>query len=328
MSKQMLAVVKDNGKTELRHVPAPELRGEQELILRVMKAGICRTDLLAANNEIDTSPTLVLGHEFSGVIEAVGKNPYKLKEGERVAVNPVTPCHQCERCRAHDETNCLEPTFLGLKLDGGFAEYVRLAPALVYRLPKSLTFLEGAYAEPVAAGLAVLKTGLHREEKGLVCGTNRIARLIQRILFAAGFRTVHCADAVQRPLLADGQYDFAIETEPTSQNFNMMLSAIRHRGKIILRSRVHRHVEFPLQAALPKEPVIHVVHYGPFQDAVNLLASRTIELRDLFGRQYPLESFADAFADARSGEATKLFLVIGPDEPPRRREGIDTQPAI
>jgi threonine dehydrogenase-like Zn-dependent dehydrogenase len=313
MAKQMLAVVKDAGKTQVRQVPTSELRDPQELIVRVMKAGICRTDLLAAGNEIDTAPTLVLGHEFSGVIEAVGKNPHRLKEGDRVTVNPIGPCRRCERCQAGDATNCMDPAFVGLQQDGGFAEYVRLAQAAVVKLPAKVSFLEGAYAEPIAAGLAVLKAGIRPEEKGLICGTNRIAKLIQRLLFAHGFRSVECVDAAQGPRAAPGQYDFAIETDPTPQDFAMMLQAIRRRGKLILRSRVHRHVEFPLQAALHKEPVLHVVNYAPFEETVGLLASHAVELADLFGRQYPLGSFAEAFADARNGEAKKLFLAIGPE---------------
>ncbi len=313
MARQMLAVVKDGGTTELRQVPAPEVRQPGELVVRVMKAGICRTDLLAAEGQLDTAPTLVLGHEFSGVIEAVGKNPHRLRAGDRVTVNPVGACGNCEQCQAGDRTNCMEPRFLGLRVDGGFAEYVRLTADAVIKLPNRLSFTEGAYAEPVAAGLAVLKAGIRPEDTGLICGTNRIARLIQRILFARGFRAVECVDPAAGPRLGPGRYDFAIETDPSPRDFAMMLGAIRRRGTIILRSRLHRHIEFPLSAALHKEPVLQVVNYGPFGDAVDLLASRALELGDLFGREYPLEDFAAAFADARNGEAKKLFLAVGPD---------------
>ena len=312
MVQQMLAVVKQDGATEVRQVPVPSVQGPDELVVRVMQAGICRTDLLAADNRLPTNATVILGHEFSGVIQAAGAQVRRLREGDRVAVNPIGACKACPRCRDNDETNCFDPVFLGLRRDGAFAQFVRVPQTEVFKLPESLPFAYGAYAEPVAAVLAIFNAGIRPDERGLVCGTNRIAKLVERILRAKGFEAIECADAPEGLRAPAGGYDFAIETSPTPRHFAMMLQAIRPKGKIVLRSRVHQHVEFPLQLALPKEPVIHVVNYGSFQEAVDLLAARAIDLDDLLGRQYPLEAFAEAFVDARANEASKLFFAIGP----------------
>jgi threonine dehydrogenase-like Zn-dependent dehydrogenase len=311
MTRQMAAVVKAGGKTTLREVPVPVVRSPEELIVRVMEAGICRTDLLAADNGIETSETLILGHEVSGIVEASGNGASTLREGDRVAVNPIGPCRRCERCAGGDESNCLTPTFLGLRRDGAFAELVRVSRDELFKLPDSLPFAHGAYAEPVAAVLAVLNAGIRPEERGLICGTNRIARLLQRVLAAKGFGVVECAEALEDLREPAGRYDYAIEVSPKSDHFHMMLQAIRPRGKILLRSRIHEEVTLPLHQALPKEPVIHVVNYGSFQEAVDLLASRAIDVTDLLGPRYPLSAFAEAFAAAKSTEANKVFFSIG-----------------
>src|SRR4029077_17070833 len=186
----MRAIVK-NGKTvSLGTIDNPMVERDDDVVVRVQSAGLCRTDVFVADGVIRTRDPLVLGHEFSGVVEAVGAGVSRAKAGDRVAVFPVIACGACRECRAGRADLCQRPSMLGLESDGAFAELVKIPERAVFPMPDALPFRHGAYAEPVAASLAVRKPGSRPEKKGLVYGNNRIAELTLRILEAYDFADV------------------------------------------------------------------------------------------------------------------------------------------
>jgi L-iditol 2-dehydrogenase len=96
----MKAIVK-NGKTvSLGTVENPMVERDDDVVVRVRSAGLCRTDVFVADGVIRTRDPLVLGHEFSGVVEAVGAGVSRAKAGDRVAVFPVIACGACRECRS------------------------------------------------------------------------------------------------------------------------------------------------------------------------------------------------------------------------------------
>ena len=173
----MKAIVKNAGAVSLGIIENPTVERDDDVVVRVRSAGLCRTDVYVADGVIRTRDPLVLGHEFSGVVEAVGASVSRAKAGDRVAVFPVIACGACRECRSGRANLCQRTSMLGLESDGAFAELVKIPERAVYPMPDALPFRHGAYAEPVAASLAVLKSGIRPEEKGLVYGDNRIAEL-------------------------------------------------------------------------------------------------------------------------------------------------------
>src|ERR1700719_3534499 len=224
MESPMRAIVK-NGKTvALGTIENPLVERDDDVVVRVRSAGLCRTDVFVADGVIRTRDPLVLGHEFSGVVEAVGSGVSRAKAGDRVAVFPVIACGVCRECRGGRSDLCQRTAMLGLESDGAFAELVKIPERAVYPIPEVLPFRHGAYAEPVAASLAVLKSGIRPEETGLVYGENRIAELTLRILEAYGFADVRVlqpqGEAVRE--LAD-TFDFVIETLATTETLSDIL---------------------------------------------------------------------------------------------------------
>ena len=114
-------------------------------------------------------------------------------------------------------------------------------------------------------------------------------------------------------MLPDGQSDFVIETEVTTETFGEMVRLVRPRGRIVLKSREHRPFHVCLRDLLPKEPVIEAVHYGDFATAVRLLAEEAVRVDDLIGPCYPLKDFQRALDDACRAETCKVFLLPGDD---------------
>jgi threonine dehydrogenase-like Zn-dependent dehydrogenase len=305
----MRAIVK-NGKTvALGTIDNPLVERDDDVVVRVRSAGLCRTDVFVADGVIETRDPLVIGHEFSGVVEAVGAGVSRAKTGDRVAVFPVIACGACRQCSAGRADLCQRTSMLGLESHGAFAELVKIPERAVYAMPDALPFRHGAYAEPVAASLAVLKSGIGPEEKGLIYGANRIAELTLRILEAYGFADVQVMQPTSEAArdLA-GEFDFVIETLATTETLSDILDMTRPGGRIVLKSRRYQPVSLCVARCVKKEVTFSAVNYGDFGESLRLLAERRIQVDDLFGENYPMEAFERMLEAGRSGESLKLFL--------------------
>jgi NAD+-dependent secondary alcohol dehydrogenase Adh1 len=146
----------------LEQVPAPELESEDDVIVRVAGAGVCRTDLHVQDGSLeglipDARP-LILGHENAGWVEAAG-SPDAPAEGTPVLVHPLRTCGECAACRLGQDMFCATGGFSGLWADGGFAELLKTSRSALVVLPEGSDPVEFApYAD---AGL----TAYHAAKK-------------------------------------------------------------------------------------------------------------------------------------------------------------------
>jgi threonine dehydrogenase-like Zn-dependent dehydrogenase len=183
----------------------------------------------------------------------------------------------------------------------------------VHRLPDSVDFRRGAYAEPVAASIAVLHSGIEPHERGLIFGRNRIAELTLRILRSRGFTAVEIWEPAPGEALESRAcaYDFVIETVASAESFAVILELLRARGRFVLKSRKQQPVPLNIARAVQKEIFFSSVNYGDFDDALALLAGEALAVEDLFGQSHPLDDFEAVFAAGERGEALKLFFEPG-----------------
>ena len=307
----MKAIVKSENGVQLKETPLPTLKAD-DVLIKVKAAGLCRTDIYVADDIIESRTPLILGHEFSGIVEATGEAVQSIKPGDHVTATPLLPCGHCTECARARPDICQNTTMLGVSCDGAFAEYISVPAQTVFRLPTSLPFLQGAYSEPVAASLAVMKSGIQADQKGLIYGENRISQLTLAILDAYGFKNVEMVkpfDADQVSLRRN-TYDFIIETLVTSQTMCDMQDMVRPGGKIILKSRKHQPVAININRAVLKETTFSSVNYGDFADGIALMADRKLEVDGLFGRSYGFDDYREMFEAGRLGESKKLFLVM------------------
>lgn len=141
-----------NHTFEVREVPMP-VPGPGEVVVRNAVCGVCGTDVHIYHGEpgsADVNPPGVLGHEYSGVVEAVGEGVTALKPGDHVTVDPNIYCGQCEHCRDGKKQLCEHMEAIGVTRDGGFAQFSLVPEAQAFLLSKDLPLEFGAMAEPVA----------------------------------------------------------------------------------------------------------------------------------------------------------------------------------
>ena len=141
--------------------PVPEI-GDDDVLVRVMAAGICGSDIgrwiTCPSTEPFTSSPYVGGHEFSGEIVDIGKNVTRWKVGDRVVSdNSAQACGVCVACARGDYLNCNSRKAIGYApYDGGFAEYVRipgkilqLNPCSLMKVPEGISYDEASILDPV-----------------------------------------------------------------------------------------------------------------------------------------------------------------------------------
>ncbi|MFC1934389.1 zinc-dependent dehydrogenase [Chloroflexota bacterium] len=152
-NRMRVAMWYNNRDIRVEEMPIPQI-GPGELLVRVEASGICGSDVMEWYR-IDRAP-LVLGHEISGQIVAVGEGVERYKEGERVSAAHHVPCNTCHYCLSGHHTVC--DTLRQTNFDpGGLAEYIRL-PAInvdrgVFLLPNEVSYEEATFIEPLACVL-------------------------------------------------------------------------------------------------------------------------------------------------------------------------------
>ena len=176
--------------------------------IKVAWTGICGSDLheylagpifapvgKAHKLSHDMAP-IVLGHEFSGEIVEVGSGVTRVKPGDRVVVEPILSCHQCEACRAGKYNLCADMGFHGLSGGGGgFASYTVVDENMVHKMPDSLSWEQGALVEPAAVALhAVRMSRLKAGDKAAVFGAGPIGLLVVEALRAAGAAEIYVVE--------------------------------------------------------------------------------------------------------------------------------------
>ena len=177
------------------------------------------------------------------------------------------------------------------------------------RCPPGLTPEQGAYAEPVAASLAVGQAGLDPAGRGLLYGGGRIAALTHRILEAVGLGRVTWVEALEAlEDMPSARFDWAIETHATARSLQALMRAVAPGGTIVLKSRPAAPVPLDLQRAVRQAITLRAVDYGPYDRALELMASGALAVDDLFGPVHHPRDFAAVFARLRQDESTKHFF--------------------
>jgi len=199
LPKTMKAMVfYEPNKMELVEVPVPKPK-KHEVLLNVKSVGICGSDVAyyfgkSSLETEDGKGPLVLGHEYTGQVVAVGAEAAQngFKVGDRVVANPVQACRKCKWCKQQLSNVCTgEKRVLGVSVDGGFAEYSLSDYRWTVKLAKNVTYDQGALTEPLACGLyAANNLNIEPGQNVAVFGPGPIGLMMVQILKFRGAKKV------------------------------------------------------------------------------------------------------------------------------------------
>jgi len=176
------------GRIAVREVATPEPAPGQVRV-RVQRCGICGSDLHCFRGH-SPLPEACPGHEMSGIVEVLGSGAKGVKEGDRVAIEPLRRCGRCRHCQSGNYHLCGRLALFGVSLAGGMASQIVVPDYTVFPLPAALDFELGALAEPTAVAIHAARLGgVGPGSRVLVLGAGTIglvAAAAARRLGAAG----------------------------------------------------------------------------------------------------------------------------------------------
>jgi L-gulonate 5-dehydrogenase len=190
-----VAVVKPH-QFEIREVPLPELKNENEVLIRMKSAGVCGSDyhLYHGKNPNSTYPRIP-GHENAGIIEKAGKEVRNVKPGDHVIVDLISACGECYQCKIGRKNVCETVKVRGSGADGGWREFFTAPSHEVYKISGAVPWENAALVEPYAIGAHSTNRGrIVPEDIVLILGTGTIGSIILQTCLAKGCKTVICAD--------------------------------------------------------------------------------------------------------------------------------------
>jgi L-iditol 2-dehydrogenase len=338
-------------------VPPPPAPPPGHIILRVTAVGVCGSDLHTyMDGRIGSTAVespLVLGHEFAGVVEAVGENARDgldnpLHPGQRVAVDPATPCHRCEMCEAGHPNLCRRLHFCGLWPDDGALQERMICDARgCFPFPDSLSDAAGALLEPLGVALHAVDLGkLKVANSVVILGCGPIGLLILRLAKLSGADPIYAFDcfpwrvekarawgATKAWTLDEGDpianihnetagrgVDVAFEAAWSDQSVEQVAEMARLGGRLVL-------------VGIPSDDQIVMKHSVARRKGLTIMMSRRMKhtypraiqiansrlnLDELVSHRFPLEQTAQAFtmnADYKEG-VHKIVVDVSPQPSP------------
>lgn len=334
------ALLDASGRLAVKDVPVPTLHGG-DLLVEMKVCGICGSDLEKIRGGYTAAPP-ILGHEAVGVVREAGKGVRDIQEGDRVFPHHHVPCYGCGYCMAGSETMC--PDYRKWHLEpGGFSEAFRVPPwnvehGGVLPLPRSLSFEEGAFVEPLACTIRALDR--FRVPKGstiLVSGAGPMGLLTIQLLPSYGaerilvsevsaYRLRHAErlgastvnpreEELREAVLGETEgrgADLAIVATSNPEALLQAIESTRDGGTVGLLGIPEAGATLPDVSRLLTQELSLISSNAATeretQRSLRMLAEGTIEVAPLVTHRVGLDEIAKGFALAESAEALKVVV--------------------
>jgi L-iditol 2-dehydrogenase len=343
--KALVKTAQGDGNIEVRDIPVPKIKNNNDVLIKISAAGVCGTDIHIYHDEFPYWPPVVMGHEFSGIVVETGGGVSGFKLGDRVVAEPHTHfCGKCYLCRAGHIQLCPEKRSPGWGMDGAFTDYLVIPELFLHHIPDSLSYEVAALTEPTAIVVnGVIERGkLSAGETVVIVGAGPIALLSIVVAKAAGAKAVYIAgtdadEAMRFPaakaLGADGIINvmktnaiawvlektggigagLVIEASGSAAGVNSAVAVARKCGRITV-------------LGLPGEEKISVAwgdmvkkvldisfcfssSVSSWEKALSILASSPRDLNPLISHHAKIDDWREIFADIEAGNAIKALFI-------------------
>lgn len=310
------------GELELAETDRPA--GDSEALVRVIKSGICNTDVEIVRGYAGFEGTI--GHEFVGVVERADGNAAIL--GKRVVGEINVGCGTCELCLNGDPRHCPKRTVLGIKnRDGAHAEYLTLPAGNLIEVPAGVTDEQAVFTEPLAAAYGITeqveiddatKVAVIGDGKlGILCALalglrSRNVTLIGRHRSKLAIAEKQGIEGVISDKTANlnGRFDVVVEASGSETGFAAALDLVRPRGKIVLKSTFHGKPQWEAWRVVVDEITIVGSRCGRFEPALQLLADGKIDVSGLISEEFSLADGIKAMQTAQAKGVMKVLLAM------------------
>jgi len=339
--KALMKVAPGVGNVEVRDIPEPK-PGPGEVMIEVRATGICGTDIHIYDDEFRSYPPVVMGHEISGVVAAVGEGVEGLEIGARVTTETYyRTCEHCRFCRSGQVNLCPERRSLGSAINGGFARYTVVPQRNIHRLPDGISFEAGAVSEPLACCVQSLlfTSRVVPGDLAVISGPGTIGLLTFQLCRAAGARTVVLGTSVDEGRLAlakqlgadrvvnvqqedalaivqamsDGYgADVVCECAGVEASAQNALRLVRRGGRFVQVGLYGHPIRWDLEQVPYKEIIVsggNASTPASWRRALEMLGQGLVQTEPLISHRLPLTQWEEGFRLFREKIGGKILLI-------------------
>jgi 6-hydroxycyclohex-1-ene-1-carbonyl-CoA dehydrogenase len=328
---------------KIEDVPTPEPKAG-EVLVKIAACGVCHTDLHYTDHNVPTfkKPPLILGHEASGIVTALGEGVSDWVAGDRVLLPAVYGCGVCDACRRGRENICDRMIMFGNNIDGAFAEYIAVGQDKLFALPEELPLIESCIiADAITTPYqAVVNRGRVKPGDSVaVFGCGGIGLNIVQLASAAGGRvvavdvldeklawakkmgavaTVNAAqvervDKEIRRLSGGGGADVSFEAIGLPATQETAFASTRNGGRLVLVGYSAKPMTLNSGRTMYREMEI-VGSLGcpaaEYPKVIELARTGKIEVKALVTARFPLDDINAAFDTLRQGQGIRSVVAM------------------
>lgn len=331
-----------NKPLKIEEVPTPE-PGPGQLLIKTAACGVCHTDLHYIDHGVPTfkKPPLILGHEPSGTVAALGSGVDGFKQGDKVLLPAVLTCGQCEFCRTGRENICVSMVMFGNNIDGAYAEYV-LAPAKdTFHLPDEIPLQEGSIiADAISTPFHAVKNRAEVKpgDSVVVLGCGGVGINLVQVAAAVGGFVIAVdispaklewakklgADVVINPKedekwtktvrkITGGGADVAIEAIGNPSTIETAFGSLRAGGRLVVLGYTHKDITLNAGKIMYREmEIVGSLGCRPvdYPKLIELCRMGKIKVKELVTSRFSLDKINDAFDLLRKGEGLRSIVTF------------------
>jgi len=321
--------------------PVPSI-ADDEVLLKVSACGICGSELEGFKNRSPRrTPPLVMGHEFCGVVDQVGRSVPRDLLGKKVVSNALVPCGNCVRCRRGDPHLCGQRQVFGMNRLGAFGEYVNVPARCLIAWPENLPARAACLAEPLANGVHIHHLTEHlRPRTVLVLGAGPIGLMCQQVMQVLGGastfvsdlsperlavaqrlgakRVIHArnedAAAVCRELTEGEGVDLVIDAAGAAATKRQSIAAARPGGAAVWIGLHENEMTFnSFDITLAERTIIgsYAARIEDLREAVDLMRDGKVDVTS-WTTPFPIEDSVSAFRRMLAARGNDIKAVIIP----------------
>ena len=338
----MKAIVKRNPGMEgvgLEEVAVVEPR-EDEVKIKVSACGICGTDLHIVKDEYPYETPVILGHEFSGIVELTGKQANRFKKGDRVvSLTAAVTCGTCSYCRKGLIMLCPKRKSIGSGVNGAMAEYIVVPERNVLSLPANISMDAASLTEPLACvvrglmeratiqagdnvlvsgcgtiGLLALEIANIHGASVIVSGTSQDKNRFEVAEILGAKAVVNVEEQSERDVLhlnGGKAFDVVIECAGVESSLHTCLSLVKKQGTFIQLGLFGKRVSFDFDRMLMKE-VNYVNSFATtpssWETALTLIEQEKVDLEALITHKFSIDEWKEAFRVSFQKEGIKTII--------------------
>jgi L-iditol 2-dehydrogenase/threonine 3-dehydrogenase len=337
------AIMISPGVIEHRDIPEPGKLKDNEILLRIKRIGVCGSDIHVFHGKHPATPyPVVQGHEYSAIVEAIGKNVTKVKPGMRATARPQLVCGECGPCKRGQYNACQSLKVQGFQAPGVAQDLFIVPEDRIVALPDSMTLEQGAMIEPAAVGAhSTNRVSGMKGKNVVVAGAGTIGNLVAQFAKARGASKVMITDVSDFRLniakecgiegtlnVKKDSFEEGVKSFFGNEGFQIGFEAAGVQSSLdVLMQFVEKGGQVVILGVYSQNPVVNMFYLGEhelnvfgsmmylhedYEAAVEMISSGKIVTTPLLSRSFPFKSYIDAykFIEEQGDKSMKVMIEL------------------